>query len=179
MAVLPKSGGFYQKGFFPLVRLAKKGFFKHGCCTRSGVFYHFFFSLFYPCLPPTKGSRAVLPRLSPQKSRERGARRRRRSAENSDPGEWSDVWSVGVIAFYLHGKLPAFQAGGGVADWKDVSGPANAAPAGGFFGAGMFGPEFSGRNVRGGMFGGVFRAVFGLGRGALCFLFGGVEMRKK
>merc|ERR1712151_523893 len=28
--------------------------------------------------------------------------------------ELSDVWSVGTIAFYLHGKLPAFQAGGGV-----------------------------------------------------------------
>jgi len=39
--------------------------------------------------------------------------------------EWADVWSVGVIAFYLHGKLPAFNAGGGVADWKDVSGPNN------------------------------------------------------
>lgn len=39
--------------------------------------------------------------------------------------ELSDVWSVGVIAFYLHGKLPAFTAGGGVADWKDVNGPNN------------------------------------------------------
>eukprot|EP00438_Fugacium_kawagutii_P034422 Skav211613 [mRNA] locus=scaffold3083:240318:240860:+ [translate_table: standard] len=39
--------------------------------------------------------------------------------------EWSDVWSVGVIAFYLHGKLPAFSAGGGVAEWSDVSGPNN------------------------------------------------------
>ena len=39
--------------------------------------------------------------------------------------EWSDVWSVGVIAFMLHGKLPAFNAGGGVADWRDVSGPNN------------------------------------------------------
>ncbi|CAJ1454026.1 unnamed protein product, partial [Effrenium voratum] len=47
------------------------------------------------------------------------------SAGKSYDCEWSDVWSVGVIAFYLHGKLPAFQAGGGVADWKDVSGPAN------------------------------------------------------
>ncbi|CAE7236269.1 CIPK20 [Symbiodinium pilosum] len=39
--------------------------------------------------------------------------------------EWSDVWSVGVIAFYLHGKLPAFSAGGGVASWDDVSGMGN------------------------------------------------------
>ena len=39
--------------------------------------------------------------------------------------EWSDVWSVGVIAFYLHGKLPAFREGGGVADWRDVSGESN------------------------------------------------------
>eukprot|EP00928_Gymnodinium_smaydae_P053604 TRINITY_DN37556_c0_g1_i1.p1 TRINITY_DN37556_c0_g1~~TRINITY_DN37556_c0_g1_i1.p1 ORF type:complete len:404 (-),score=92.59 TRINITY_DN37556_c0_g1_i1:136-1347(-) len=40
--------------------------------------------------------------------------------------ESSDVWSVGVIAFYLHGKLPAFQSGGGVASWSDVFGPDNA-----------------------------------------------------
>ena len=40
--------------------------------------------------------------------------------------ELSDVWSVGVISFYLHGKLPAFQAGGGVADpLKHCSGPNN------------------------------------------------------
>ncbi|CAE7751397.1 CIPK11 [Symbiodinium sp. CCMP2456] len=39
--------------------------------------------------------------------------------------EWSDVWSVGVIAFYLHGKLPAFSSGGGVASWDDVSGTSN------------------------------------------------------
>ena len=39
--------------------------------------------------------------------------------------EWSDVWSVGVIAFYLHGKLPAFSAGGGVASWDDVCGANN------------------------------------------------------
>jgi len=39
--------------------------------------------------------------------------------------EASDVWSVGVIAFYLHGKLPAFSGGGGVGRWDDVSGPDN------------------------------------------------------
>jgi len=39
--------------------------------------------------------------------------------------EMADVWSVATIAFYLHGKLPAFVAGGGVADWRDVSGADN------------------------------------------------------
>mmetsp|Transcript_54998 Transcript_54998/g.103032 ORF Transcript_54998/g.103032 Transcript_54998/m.103032 type:complete len:389 (-) Transcript_54998:58-1224(-) len=47
------------------------------------------------------------------------------SAGKSYDCEWSDVWSVGVIAFYLHGKLPAFSAGGGVASWDDVSGQEN------------------------------------------------------
>mmetsp|Transcript_55359 Transcript_55359/g.132063 ORF Transcript_55359/g.132063 Transcript_55359/m.132063 type:complete len:410 (-) Transcript_55359:5-1234(-) len=39
--------------------------------------------------------------------------------------EASDVWSVGVIAFYLHAKLPAFTQGGGVGSWADVSGTEN------------------------------------------------------
>eukprot|EP00440_Ansanella_granifera_P071805 gb/GFBE01077924.1/.p1 GENE.gb/GFBE01077924.1/~~gb/GFBE01077924.1/.p1 ORF type:complete len:390 (+),score=68.68 gb/GFBE01077924.1/:1-1170(+) len=39
--------------------------------------------------------------------------------------ELADVWSVGVIAFYLHGKLPAFAQGGGVASWTDIGGPSN------------------------------------------------------
>eukprot|EP00930_Biecheleria_cincta_P064880 TRINITY_DN50569_c0_g1_i1.p1 TRINITY_DN50569_c0_g1~~TRINITY_DN50569_c0_g1_i1.p1 ORF type:complete len:396 (-),score=60.24 TRINITY_DN50569_c0_g1_i1:450-1610(-) len=39
--------------------------------------------------------------------------------------EKADVWSVGVIAFYLHGKLPAFSSGGGVGSWHDVGGPDN------------------------------------------------------
>jgi serine/threonine protein kinase len=39
--------------------------------------------------------------------------------------ERSDVWSVGVIAFILHGKLPAFTSGGGVASHDDVEGPNN------------------------------------------------------
>jgi len=37
----------------------------------------------------------------------------------------SDIWAIGVIAFMLHGKLPAFSQGGGVADWKDITGPDN------------------------------------------------------
>lgn len=40
--------------------------------------------------------------------------------------EFSDVWSVGVIAFYLHGKLPAFTGGGGVGLWADIQGADNA-----------------------------------------------------
>jgi serine/threonine protein kinase len=41
--------------------------------------------------------------------------------------ELSDVWSVGVIAFMLHGKLPAFTGGGGVATYDDVKGAENEA----------------------------------------------------
>jgi len=39
--------------------------------------------------------------------------------------EAADVWSVGVIAFMLNGKLPAFAQGGGVALWDDVTGTGN------------------------------------------------------
>lgn len=39
--------------------------------------------------------------------------------------EASDVWSVGVIAFYLHAKLPPFTVAGGVATWDDVKGTGN------------------------------------------------------
>lgn len=42
--------------------------------------------------------------------------------------EASDVWSVGVIAFYMHGKLPAFKGSGGaggVGHWDDIVGPDN------------------------------------------------------
>lgn len=34
--------------------------------------------------------------------------------------ELSDIWSVGVIAFYLHGKLPAFKVAGGAGSWDDI-----------------------------------------------------------
>jgi len=39
--------------------------------------------------------------------------------------EASDVWAVGVIAFILHAKLPAFEQGQGVARWSDISGVDN------------------------------------------------------
>jgi len=39
--------------------------------------------------------------------------------------ELADIWSVGVIAFYLHAKLPAFSVAGGVASWDDVIGGEN------------------------------------------------------
>lgn len=41
--------------------------------------------------------------------------------------ELSDVWSVGVIAFYLHGKLPAFKVAGGAGSWDDITGTDNEA----------------------------------------------------
>lgn len=39
--------------------------------------------------------------------------------------EASDVWSVGVIAFYLHAKLPPFTVAGGVATWDDIKDESN------------------------------------------------------
>jgi len=39
--------------------------------------------------------------------------------------EASDMWAVGVTAFILHSKLPAFKEGGGVATWSDISGANN------------------------------------------------------
>lgn len=39
--------------------------------------------------------------------------------------EASDVWAVGVIAFILHAKLPAFSQAQGVAEWSDISGEDN------------------------------------------------------
>jgi serine/threonine protein kinase len=39
--------------------------------------------------------------------------------------ELADIWSVGVIAFYLHAKLPAFESGGGIATWDDITGADN------------------------------------------------------
>lgn len=39
--------------------------------------------------------------------------------------ESSDVWAVGVIAFVLHAKLPAFEQGQGVAKWSDIAGADN------------------------------------------------------
>jgi len=39
--------------------------------------------------------------------------------------EESDVWAVGMIAFILHAKLPAFGQGQGVAKWSDISGADN------------------------------------------------------
>eukprot|EP00929_Paragymnodinium_shiwhaense_P112037 TRINITY_DN80291_c0_g1_i1.p1 TRINITY_DN80291_c0_g1~~TRINITY_DN80291_c0_g1_i1.p1 ORF type:complete len:444 (-),score=88.83 TRINITY_DN80291_c0_g1_i1:81-1271(-) len=39
--------------------------------------------------------------------------------------ELSDVWSIGVIAFYLHSKLPAFQGGGGCGSFDQIAGKEN------------------------------------------------------
>jgi len=39
--------------------------------------------------------------------------------------EASDVWAVGMIAFVLHAKLPAFEHGQGIAKWSDISGAGN------------------------------------------------------
>jgi len=39
--------------------------------------------------------------------------------------ELADIWSLGVIAFYLHAKLPAFSAAGGAGCWGDITGSDN------------------------------------------------------
>jgi len=39
--------------------------------------------------------------------------------------ELSDIWSLGVIAFYLHAKLPAFDVAQGAGSWDDISGSEN------------------------------------------------------
>jgi len=41
--------------------------------------------------------------------------------------ELADVWSVGVVAFYLHAKLPSFVQGQGIGNWSDIGGEDNLA----------------------------------------------------
>jgi len=36
--------------------------------------------------------------------------------------EASDIWAIGVTAFILHAKLPAFDEGGGIGKWSDILG---------------------------------------------------------